>query len=86
LIWPGLLPGWTHVEPRSWLVPRHLGWVGPCKPHPLEPGWELAKWFSVVEENQALERVVKEPAGVAPHKPLPSLARGRQEQKWLVQE
>jgi hypothetical protein len=81
LIWPGLKPGWTHVETRSWLAPRHQRWVGPCQLYPLEAGWELAKWFGGADENQARERIVKEPAGVAPHKQLPSLGRGRQEQK-----
>jgi hypothetical protein len=41
-------------------------WVSPPKLHKLEPGWEIAEWFCVVDENKAYDEVVRKPAGVTP--------------------
>jgi len=41
-------------------------WVSPPKLHKLEPGWELAEWFCVLDENHDYDDVVRKPAGVAP--------------------
>jgi len=41
-------------------------WVSPPKLHKLEPGWEIAEWFCVQEEDNAYDEVVRKPAGVAP--------------------
>jgi hypothetical protein len=41
-------------------------WVSPPKLHKLEPGWELAEWFCVLDENKDYDEVVRKPAGVAP--------------------
>jgi hypothetical protein len=41
-------------------------WVSPPKLHKLEPGWEIAEWFCVVDENKAYDEVVRKPAGVEP--------------------
>jgi len=40
--------------------------VSPPKLHKLEPGWEIAEWFCVLDENKYYDQVVREPAGVAP--------------------
>jgi hypothetical protein len=41
-------------------------WVSPPKLHKLEPGWEIAEWFCILDEDQAYDNVVRKPAGVAP--------------------
>jgi hypothetical protein len=41
-------------------------WVSPPKLHKLEPGWEIAEWFCVLDEDKAYDEVVRKPAGVAP--------------------
>ncbi len=41
-------------------------WVSPPKLHKLEPGWELAEWFCVLDQNHDYDQVVRKPAGVAP--------------------
>jgi hypothetical protein len=41
-------------------------WVSPPKLHKLEPTWEIAEWFCVVDEDKAYDEVVRKPAGVAP--------------------
>lgn len=41
-------------------------WVSPPKLHKLEPGWEIAEWFCVLDEDNAYDQVVRKPAGVAP--------------------
>ena len=41
-------------------------WVSPPKLHKLEPGWEIAEWFCVLEEHKAYDEVVRKPAGIAP--------------------
>ena len=43
-------------------------WVSPPKLHKLEPGWEIAEWFCVADEDKAYDQVVRKPAGVAPNK------------------
>lgn len=49
-------------DPRVYTKP----WVSPPKLHKLEPGWELAEWFCVLDENNSYDQVVRKPAGVAP--------------------
>ena len=41
-------------------------WVSPPKLHKLEPGWEIAEWFCVLDEDKAYDDAVRKPAGVAP--------------------
>ncbi len=41
-------------------------WVSPPKLHKLEPGWEIAEWFCVLDEESAYDNVIRKPAGVAP--------------------
>jgi len=43
-------------------------WVSPPKLHKLEPAWEIAEWFCVLDEDKAYDEVVRKPAGVAPNK------------------
>jgi hypothetical protein len=43
-------------------------WVSPPKLHKLEPGWEIAEWFCVLDEDKAYDEVVRKPAGAAPSK------------------
>ncbi len=38
-------------------------WVNPPKLHKLEPTWEIAEWFCVIEEENAYSDVVRKPAG-----------------------
>jgi hypothetical protein len=40
-------------------------WVSPPKLHKLEPGWEIAEWFCIVDEDNAYDKVVRKPAGFA---------------------
>ena len=49
-------------DPKVYTKP----WVSPPKLHKLEPGWELAEWFCVLDENKGYDEVVRKPAGVAP--------------------
>jgi hypothetical protein len=49
-------------DPRVYTKP----WVSPPKLHKLEPGWEIAEWFCVLDENRGYDDVVRKPAGVAP--------------------
>jgi hypothetical protein len=41
-------------------------WRSPPKLHKLEPGWEIAEWFCVVDEDKVYDEVVRKPAGAAP--------------------
>jgi len=41
-------------------------WVSPPKLHKLEPGWEIAEWFCVNDEDKSYDETVRKPAGVAP--------------------
>jgi hypothetical protein len=43
-------------------------WVSPPKLHKLEPAWEIAEWFCVLDEDKAYDEVVRKPAGMAPSK------------------
>jgi hypothetical protein len=38
-------------------------WVNPPKLHKLEPTWEIAEWFCVIEEENAYSDVIRKPAG-----------------------
>lgn len=38
-------------------------WVNPPKLHKLEPGWEIAEWFCVIEEENAYSDAIRKPAG-----------------------
>lgn len=49
-------------DPRVYTKP----WVSPPKLHKLEPDWEIAEWFCVLDENKGYDDVVRKPAGVAP--------------------
>ncbi len=49
-------------DPRVYTKP----WVSPPKLHKLEPGWEIAEWFCVLDENHEYDQTVRKPAGVAP--------------------
>jgi hypothetical protein len=54
----------TIDDPKSYTK----SWASPPKLHKLEPGWEIAEWFCVVDEDKAYDQVVRKPAGVAPNK------------------
>ena len=43
-------------------------WVSPPKLHKLEPGWEIAEWFCVPDEDKAYDDAVRKPAGEKPGK------------------
>ena len=49
-------------DPKAYTKP----WVSPPKLHKLEPGWEIAEWFCVLDEHEAYDDAVRKPAGVAP--------------------
>jgi hypothetical protein len=38
-------------------------WVNPPKLHKLEPTWEIAEWFCVIEEENTYSDAVRKPAG-----------------------
>jgi hypothetical protein len=38
-------------------------WVNPPKLHKLEPAWEIAEWFCVIEEENAYSDAIRKPAG-----------------------
>jgi hypothetical protein len=52
----------TIDDPKAYTKP----WVSPPKLHKLEPGWEIAEWFCVVDEDNTYDDAVRKPAGVAP--------------------
>jgi len=52
----------TINDPKAYTKP----WVSPPKLHKLEPGWEIAEWFCVVDEDNTYDDAVRKPAGVAP--------------------
>ncbi len=52
----------TIDDPKAYTKP----WVSPPKLHKLEPGWEIAEWFCVMDEDNAYDNAVRKPAGVAP--------------------
>lgn len=41
-------------------------WVSPPKLHKLEPAWEIAEWFCILDEDKVYDDAVRKPAGVAP--------------------
>jgi hypothetical protein len=41
-------------------------WVSPPKLYKREPGWEIAEWFCVVDEDKSYDDTVRKPAGVVP--------------------
>ena len=41
-------------------------WVSPPKLHKLEPTWEIAEWFCVVDEENQYSNTVRIPAGTPP--------------------
>ena len=45
-------------------------WTSPAKLHKLEPGWEIAEWFCVLEEDKPYDDVIRIPAsgGTPSHK------------------
>ena len=49
-------------DPKSYTGP----WVSPPKLHKLEPGWEIAEWFCIPDEDKSYDDTVRKPAGVAP--------------------
>jgi hypothetical protein len=38
-------------------------WANPPKLHKLEPAWEIAEWFCVIEEENAYSDTIRKPAG-----------------------
>lgn len=44
-------------------------WVSPPKLYKLEPGWEIAEWFCIADEDKSYDEAVRKPAGVAGTKP-----------------
>ncbi len=38
-------------------------WVNPPKLHKLEPKWEIAEWFCVIEEENTYSNAIRKPAG-----------------------
>jgi hypothetical protein len=40
-------------------------WTSPPKLHKLEPGWEIAEWFCVLEEDEPYDNVIRIPASGA---------------------
>jgi hypothetical protein len=41
-------------------------WVNPPKLHKLEPMWEIAEWFCVIDDENAYGDAVRKPAGISP--------------------
>ena len=41
-------------------------WVNPPKLHKLEPTWEIAEWFCVIDDENAYGDTIRKPAGVSP--------------------
>ena len=46
-------------DPKSYTKP----WINPPKLHKLEPGWEIAEWRCIVDEQKDYDREVRMPAG-----------------------
>jgi hypothetical protein len=49
-------------DPKSYTK----SWVSPPKLHKLEPTWEIAEWFCVIDEDNVYDEAVRKPAGVTP--------------------
>ena len=43
-------------------------WVSPPKLYKLEPGWEIAEWFCIPDEDKSYDDTVRKPAGEWPGK------------------
>jgi hypothetical protein len=55
----------TIDDPKAYTKP----WVSPPKLHKLEPMWEIAEWFCVMEEENAYSDAIRKPAGGIPAAP-----------------
>jgi hypothetical protein len=51
-------------DPKAYTKP----WINPPKLHKLEPGWEIAEWFCVIDEENAYSEAIRKPAAIAPDK------------------
>src|SRR3984957_11295920 len=49
-------------DPKAYTKP----WVNPPQRFKLEPGWEIAEFFCIVDEENSYGDAVRKPAGVAP--------------------
>ena len=49
-------------DPKSYAK----AWVSPPKLYKFEPGWEIAEWFCIVDEDKSYDDTVRKPAGVVP--------------------
>jgi hypothetical protein len=49
-------------DPKAYTKP----WVNPPQRFKLEPGWEIAEFFCIVDEEDSYGDAVRKPAGVAP--------------------
>ena len=38
-------------------------WVSPPKLYKFEPGWEIAEWFCILDEDQSYDETIRKPAG-----------------------
>jgi len=47
-------------DPKSYAK----SWVSPPKLYKYEPGWEIAEWFCVADEDKTYDDTVRKPAGV----------------------
>jgi hypothetical protein len=52
-------------DPKAYTKP----WVNPPQKFKLEPGWEIAEFFCIVDEEESYGDAVRKPAGVAPAAP-----------------
>jgi hypothetical protein len=52
----------TMVDPKAYTKP----WVNPPQRFKLEPGWEIAEFFCIVDEENSYGDTVRKPAGVVP--------------------
>jgi hypothetical protein len=51
-------------DPKAYTKP----WVSPPQKFKLEPSWEIAEFFCIVDEENSYSESVRKPAGVAPAK------------------
>jgi hypothetical protein len=49
-------------DPKSYTK----AWVSPPKLYKFEPGWEIAEWFCIPDEDKSYDDTVRKPAGAAP--------------------
>lgn len=54
----------TMDDPKAYTRP----WVNPPQKFKLEPNWEIAEFFCIVDEENSYGDTVRKPAGVAPAK------------------